>query len=101
MASANTLLESTATLDSQALRWGLSQPWIDGLKASDVAVATLAQLAYAVTMPGTPLTDAAVQTFANVVRRAVALTVAELTAFKRLVFEGQTMAISNLRLAVH
>ena len=35
MASANTLLESTATLESQALRCGLSQAWIDGLKASN------------------------------------------------------------------
>ncbi len=85
-------------LESQALRCGLSQAWIDGLKASNVA--TLAQLAYAVTMPGTPLTDVAGQAFANVVCPAVALTVAELTALKRLVFEAQTMAISNLRLAV-
>ena len=98
MASANTLLESTATLESQALRCGLSQAWIDGLKASNVA--TLAQLAYAGTMPGTPVTDAAVQAFANVVRPAVALTVLEMTSFNRLVFEAQTMAISNLRLAV-
>ena len=98
MASANTLLESTATLEPQATRCGLSQAWTDGLKASNVG--TLAQLASAVTMPGTPLTDAAVQTFAKVVRPAVALTVAELTVLKRLIFEAQTMAISNLRLAV-
>lgn len=96
MASANTLLESTATLEAQALPCGLSQAWIDALKASNVA--TLGQLAYAVTMPGVALTDAAVQTFANVVRPAAVLTVAELTAFKRLVFEAQTMTISNLRL---
>lgn len=98
MASANTLLESTATLEAQALRCGLSQAWVDGLKASNVA--TLGQLAYAVTMPGTPLTDVAVQNFASLVCPAVALTVSELTAFKRLVLEAQTMTISNLRVTV-
>ncbi len=89
------MASATATLASQALRCGLSQGWIDALKSSSVA--TLAQLAYAGTMPGTPLTDGA---FANVVRPAVALTVSELTAFKRLAFEAQTIAISNVWLAV-
>ena len=74
----------------------LTQQWIDSLKANNVA--TLAPLSYAVTMPGTPLTDPAVQAFAGTIRPAVPLTVAEITAFKRLIFEAQTMTISNLRL---
>ena len=93
--SSATVLESEATFQMQAQRAGLSQSYIDCIKAA--ALGTLGKLAYALTTPGTAPTELQVNNFLNAMRPAGAPTVADTTAMKRIVFEAQTLTIANLR----
>ena len=93
--SSATVLESEATFQMQAQRAGLSQSYIDCIKAAPLG--TLGKLAYALTTPGTAPTELQVNNFLNAMRPAVAPTVADTTAMKRIVFEAQTLTIANLR----
>eukprot|EP00435_Cladocopium_sp_Y103_P063680 s333_g25.t1 len=93
----SSLLDSEATFVQQAEECGLSEPWITSLKTS--AVATFAKLSFAVTSPGTVATDEQVTRFLNTVRPGVAATIADLAAFKRLLFESQTLMIHRFKSA--
>ena len=93
--SSATVLESEATFQMQAQRAGLTQSYIDCIKAA--ALGTLGKLAYAVTTPGTSPTDVQVNNFLAAVRPGIAPSVADTTAMKRIVFEAQTLTIANLR----
>ncbi len=93
--SSATVLESEATFQMQAQRAGLTQSYIDCIKA--VSLGALGKLAYAVTTPGTSPTELQVNNFLNAMRPAVAPSVADTTAMKRIVFEAQTLTIANLR----
>ncbi len=90
--SSATVLESEATFQMQAQRAGLSQSYIDCIKAA--ALGTLGKLAYALTTPGTAPTELQVNNFLNAMRSAVGPTVAETIAMKRIV--SQTLTIANL-----
>ena len=87
--AASSMLDSEATFIQQAEECGLSEPWVTALQAS--AVATFAKLSFAITSPGTVATDEQVTRFMNTVRPAVAATISDVAAFKRLLFESQTL----------
>eukprot|EP00435_Cladocopium_sp_Y103_P021216 s3838_g5.t1 len=93
----SSLLDSEATFVQQAEECGLSEPWITSLKTSSVA--TFAKLSFAVTSPGTVATDAQVTQFLNTVRPGIVATIADLAAFKRLLFESQTLMIHRFKTA--
>ena len=74
---------------------GLSQPWIEALRNNYLA--TFAKLSFAVTSPGVVATDEQVTRFLNTLRDGTAATIAELAAFKRLLFESQTLMMHNFK----
>ena len=91
------LLDSEATFSQQAEECGLSEPWITALKNN--AVATFAKLSFAITSPGTVATDDQVTRFLNNLRPGVVATIADLAAFKRVLFESQTLMIHRFKSA--
>eukprot|EP00435_Cladocopium_sp_Y103_P030411 s3870_g7.t1 len=93
----SSLLDSEATFTQQAEECGLSQPWIAELKTN--AVATFAKLSFAITSPGTVATDDQVNRFLTNLRPGVVATIADLAAFKRLLFESQTLMIHRFKSA--
>ena len=95
--AASSMLDSEATFVQQAEECGLSEPWITALQAS--AVATFAKLSFAITSPGTVATDEQVTRFMNTVRPGVAATISDVAAFKRLLFERQTLMIHRFKSA--
>ena len=78
------LLDSEATFTQQAEECGLSEPWVTALKNN--AVATFAKLGFSITSPGTVATDDQVNRFLNDLRPGVVPTIADLAAFKRVLF---------------
>ena len=62
------MLESEATFEMRAQRAGLTQPYINLIKAASLG--TLGKLAYAITTPGTSPTEAQVNGFLNAMRPA-------------------------------
>ena len=95
--AASSMLDSEATFIQQAEECGLSEPWVTALQAS--AVATFAKLSFAITSPGTVATDEQVTRFMNTVRPGVAVTISDVAAFKRLLFESQTLMIHRFKSA--
>ena len=91
------LLDSEATFTQQAEECGLSEPWITALKNN--AVATFAKLGFAITSPGTVASDDQVNRFLNDLRPGVVPTIADLAAFKRVLFESQTLMIHRFKSA--
>ena len=91
----SSILDSEATFTQQAEDAGLTQPWIDALKNNNLA--TFAKLSFAVTSPGTVAADEQVNRFLNTMRGGVAATIAELAAFKRLLFESQTLLMHSFK----
>ena len=91
----SSILDSEATFEQQAQEVGLPQPWIDALKAGSLA--TFAKLSFAITSPGTVATDEQVNRFLNGLRGGIAASIAELSAFKRLLFESQTMMMHRFK----
>ena len=89
------ILDSEATFTQQAQEVGLTEPWIDALKANSLA--TFAKLSFAITSPGTVATDEQINRFLNTMRGGVVATIAELSAFKRLLFESQTMMMHRFK----
>ena len=92
------LLDSEATFAQKATDGGLSEPYIDALKRNSVA--TFAKLSFAITKSGETAAETQVNTFLTTVRPGVNPTIADLAAFKRLLFESQTIMIQNARSAV-
>ena len=96
--SMSTILDSEATFEQQANEAGLSQPWIDALKNDHMA--TFAKLSFAVTTPGVAATDDAITAFLNQLRPGAAITISDRAAFKRLLFESQTLMVHRLKTTV-
>ena len=94
MATAS-ILDSEATFVRQAEDAGLDQPWIEALQQNGVA--TFGKLSFAITSPGTVATDEQITRFLNTLRGGAAATIAELSAFKRLVFESQTLMMHSFK----
>ena len=92
------LLDSEATFAQKATDGGLSEPYIDALKRNSVA--TFAKLSFAIMKSGETAAETQVNTFLTTVRPGVNPTIADLAAFKRLLFESQTIMIQNARSAV-
>eukprot|EP00435_Cladocopium_sp_Y103_P010565 s3649_g2.t1 len=93
--ASSSFLDSEATFVQQAEDGGLSRPWIDALKLNQMA--TFAKLSFAITTPGTVATDEQINRFLNTIRVGVAPTIAELGAFKRLLFESQTLMMHSFK----
>ena len=91
----SSILDSEATFVQQSEEAGLTGPWIDALRANGLA--TFAKLSFAITSLGTVATDEQVNGFLNSLRVGVAATVAELAAFKRLLFESQTLMMHSFK----
>jgi len=85
----SSILDSEATFVQQAQEVGLTEPWVEALKANSLA--TFAKLSFAITSPGTVASDEQINRFLNTLRGGVAATIAESPAFKRLLFESQTL----------
>ena len=94
MASAS-FLDSEATFTQQAEDAGLSTPWVDALKNG--ALATFAKLSFAVTSPEMVASDDQVNRFWGGMRPGVAPTIADLAAFKRILFESQTLMMHTFK----
>jgi len=93
----SSLLDSEATFAQQAEERGLSEPWVTSLKENGVA--TFAKLSFAITSPGTVATDDQVTRFLNNMRPGVVATIADSAAFKRVLFESQTLMIHRFKSA--
>ena len=91
----SSILDSEATFIQQSEEAGLTRPWIDALR--DNGLATFAKLSFAITSPGTVATDEQVSRFLNTLRGGAAATIAELAAFKRLLFESQTLMMHSFK----
>ena len=96
--SMSTILDSEATFEQQAAEAGLSDPWIDALKNHHMA--TFSKLSFAITTPGTTAQDADIRNFLGTIRFGINPTIADLSAFKRILFEAQTLMIHNLKTVV-
>ena len=93
----SSLIDSEATFIQQAEECGISEPWVTALKNN--AVATFAKLSFAITSPGTVATDEQVTRFLNTIRPSVVATIADFAAFKRVLFESQTLMIHRFKSA--
>ena len=90
----SSILDSEATFVQQAQEVGLTEPWVEALKANSLA--TFAKLSFAITSPGTVASDEQIR-FLNTLRGGVAATIAESSAFKRLLFESQTLMMHRFK----
>eukprot|EP00434_Breviolum_minutum_P036637 symbB.v1.2.032470.t1/scaffold3898.1/size48671/2 len=77
---------------------GLSDPWINALKHYNMG--TFSKLSFAITTPGTTAQDADIRTFLGGIRPGINPTIADMSAFKRIFFEAQTLMIHNLKTVV-
>ena len=93
--AASSYLDSEATFSQQAKEAGLSEPWIDALKTN--AVATFAKLSFAVTSPGVVATDDQINRFLGNMRVGVAPSIADMAAFKRILFGSQTLMMHSFK----
>ena len=89
------VIDSEATFEQQAFEAGLSQPWMDAFKTSNMA--TVAKLSFAVTTPGTVASDADITGFLQRIRAGVVPSIADLASFKRILFEAQTLMVHHLK----
>ena len=92
------VIDSEATFEQQASEAGLSQPWIDALKNNNMA--TMAKLSFAITTPGTTPTDDSITTFLGRVRAGIVPSIADLSSFKRILFEAQTLMVHHLKSSI-
>ncbi|CAE7223179.1 unnamed protein product [Symbiodinium sp. CCMP2592] len=93
--AALSLLTSTASLDRQCERAGLSAPWITALK--DAGITTLGKLSYAVTLPGNQPSSDDMDAFILTLRPGARITLGDSSALKQLIFESQIMTVAELR----
>ena len=96
--SMSTILDSEATFEQQASEAGLSDPWIDALRTHHMG--TFSKLSFAISTPGTTPQDADIRNFLGNIRPGLNPTIADLSAFKRILFEAQTLMIHNLKTVV-
>ena len=93
--AASSYLDSEATFSQQAKEAGLSEQWVDALKNN--AVATFAKFSFAVTSPGVVATDDQINRFLGTMRVGVAPSIADMAAFKRILFESQTLMMHSFK----
>ncbi|CAE7900745.1 unnamed protein product, partial [Symbiodinium necroappetens] len=91
------LLKSQAAFKERALECGLTEAEHDALVARGVT--TLSGAAYAVSTPGVTPTEAALRGLLDPVAPE-GVSVGSLAAIRRLVFESQTLAIAEVKLAI-
>ena len=96
--ASSSFLDSEATFAQQAKEAGLSDEWIESLKAN--AVATFAKLSFSITSPGTVATDDQINRFLGQMRHGVAPSISDMAAFKRILFESQTLMMHSFSLDV-
>ena len=87
------IVDSDATFRRQAERLGFDQDIIDSLAA--VGVTSLGHLAFAVVPPGGNASDDQIQAFFDSALPGRVLTIGEMSAFKRFIFESQTALVSH------
>ena len=92
------ILESPAALLKSAEEAGVAEWWQQAL--IDNGFNTLGKLAYAISVPGQPFTDLQVRQFIESLDDVRRITVLDITAFKRIIFESQTFTLSSLKAAV-
>ncbi|CAE7689738.1 unnamed protein product [Symbiodinium necroappetens] len=91
------LLKSQAAFKERALECGLTEAEHDALVARGVT--TLSGAAYAVSTPGVTPTEAALRGLLDPIAPE-GVSVGSLAAIRRLVFESQTLAIAEVKLAI-
>ena len=91
------IVDSEAHLAKRATEVGLTDGALQSLIRNGLS--TLGRLAFAHGQPGTPIDAAAFHTFAQNLLGAL-MSLADEAALKRLLFEGHTMVLSQLREAV-
>lgn len=90
--STSSILDSGATFEQQASEAGYA------LKHHQMG--TFSKLSFAITTPGTTAQDADIRNFLGSIRPGLNPTIADLSAFKRILFEEQTLSIHNLKTVV-
>ena len=93
--ASSSFLDSEATFTQQATEAGLGEQWIEALKGNSLS--TFAKLSFAVTSPGVAASDDQINTFLGTLRRGVAPSIADMAAFKRVLFESQTLMMHSLK----
>ena len=88
------LLNSTAAFKARALSHGLVQGIVDSLVSKGIT--SLNQVAYALTPPGTAPSEQALRLFINA-EKPDDVTAGQLASIRRLVFEAQTLSVSQLK----
>ena len=91
----SSILDSEAAFVQQAQEVGLTEPGIDALKNNSLA--RFAKLSFAITSPVSVASDEQVNRFLNTMRGGVAATIADLSAFKRLLCESQTLMMHRFK----
>ena len=93
--ASSSFLDSEATFSQQATEAGLGEQWIKALKGSSLS--TFAKLSFAVTSPGVAATDDQINASLGTLRRGIAPSIADMAAFKRVLFESQTLMMHSLK----
>ena len=88
------LLNSAAAFKARALSHGLAQGIVDSLVSKGIT--SLSQVAYALTPPGTAPSEQALRLFINA-EKPEDVTAGQLASIRRLVFEAQTLSVSQLK----
>ena len=91
------LLESPASFKSRALHHGLTEAQY--LDLAGKGIDNLSKLAFAVTTPGTTPTEEALRRLLNDARPE-AVTLGDLSAIRRLMFDAQTLSVAMVKQAV-
>ena len=91
------LLESPASFKSRALHHGLTEAQY--LELAGKGIDNLSKLAFAVTTPGTTPTEEALRRLLNDARPE-AVTLGDLSAIRRLMFDAQTLSVAMVKQAV-
>eukprot|EP00435_Cladocopium_sp_Y103_P015368 s203_g3.t1 len=93
---ATSLVYSTDALRHRAKKAGLSTEETEAI--IDNNVASLAQLAFAVSPPGTSPSDDSIRDFLGA---RVAVNMATITSLKLLIFEAHTLVVANIKSEIH
>ena len=97
LAAMTSLLKSEAAFKERAIECGLTEAECNALVSRGVT--TLSAVAYAVSTPGVNPTEAALRGLLSQ-DNPDAVTIGSLAAIRRLVFESQTLAIVEVKLAI-
>ena len=89
---AASLVYSTDALKHRAIKAGLSQEEVEAIVNNNVK--SLAQLAFAISPPGTAPSDDAIKEF---FAGQVGVTLATITSLKLLIFEAHTLVVANIK----